>query len=265
MNAFAANGDGTVSDAATGLVWSQADSGVGMNWPAALDYCEALSLGGSDAWRLPSVKELQSIVDYSRSPDATGSAAIDPLFGATPITNEGGQPDFAHYWSSTTHIGGVEPVQDAAYVAFGRALGNMEQFGGWIDVHGAGAQRSDPKISVSANQADGFGPQGDARRADNFARCVRGGDVIRVAGDDPSTLTLPIATAGPPSDAGTGEGGQGQPPNQGGNGQAGPPQEAIIACVGQAEGATCSFQTPNGMMSGVCSSGSGTLACGPGR
>ena len=39
-------------------------------------------------WRLPNAKEMQSIVDYSRVPDATGSAAIDPVFSITEITNE---------------------------------------------------------------------------------------------------------------------------------------------------------------------------------
>jgi hypothetical protein len=45
----------------------------------------------------------------------------------------------------------------------------------WIDMHGAGAQRSDPKSGDPANWPKGHGPQGDAIRITNFARCVRGG------------------------------------------------------------------------------------------
>lgn len=257
QNAFVDNGNGTITDNATGLTWAQADNGAGINWGEALAYCEALTLGGADDWRLPSIKELQSIVDYSRSPDATGSAAIDPLFSVTAITNEGGQTDYPHFWSSTTHIGGVEPANNAAYVAFGRALGNMDQFGGWVDVHGAGAQRSDPKLTVSANEVNGFGPQGDARRANNFARCVRGGDVMRVAGDDPSTLTLPIAT---------GAQGQGQPgQGQGQPGQGQPPQEAFAACTGLPTGAACTVNTPQGTVNGTCQMPptASNLACVP--
>ena len=43
-----------------------------------------------------------------------------------------------------------------------------------LDVHGAGAQRSDPKIGNPADYPHGLGPQGDVRRIYNFVRCVRG-------------------------------------------------------------------------------------------
>ncbi len=62
------------------------DSGEGLNWEDALAWVEQNNaeayLGYSD-WRLPDAKELQSIVDYTRSPDTTGSAAIDPVFDVT--------------------------------------------------------------------------------------------------------------------------------------------------------------------------------------
>jgi len=265
QNEFVDNLDGTVTDIATGLTWMQADNGIGVNWGEALAYCEALTLNGMDDWRLPNIKELQSIVDYSRSPDGTDSAAIDPLFSTSRITNEAGQSDYPHFWSSTTHIGGMDPASAAAYIAFGRALGNMDNLG-WVDVHGAGAQRSDPKLMVPADQTNGFGPQGDARRVDNYVRCVQGGDVVLVEGDDPSTLTLPTV-AGPPSsppDQGQsaqppGQSNTGQPPNQGQ-----PPQAAIDACMSLAEGASCTIWTPNGSnIDGVCRPLDSTLACTP--
>jgi len=40
VNDFADNGDGTVTDSATGLMWSQTDSGEGMNWEAALAFAQ---------------------------------------------------------------------------------------------------------------------------------------------------------------------------------------------------------------------------------
>ena len=173
QNDFTDNSDGTVTDRATGLTWQQADSGDGMDWADALAYAENLTLAGHTDWRLPNAKELQSIVDYSRSPDATGTAAIDPVFACTGITNEAGQPDYPCIWSSTTHARADGSGTAAAYVAFGRAMGFMH--GRWLDVHGAGAQRSDPKTGDPSRFSRGRGPQGDAIRILNVVRCVRGG------------------------------------------------------------------------------------------
>jgi hypothetical protein len=57
-----------------------------------------------------------------------------------------------------------------AYVSFGRAMGYMDS---WQDVHGAGAQRSDPKEGDASDWPTGNGPQGDAIRIFNFVRPVR--------------------------------------------------------------------------------------------
>jgi hypothetical protein len=178
-NNFTDNGNGTICDNATGLMWMQDDSGQGMNWPDALTYAENFQFGGYSDWRLPDVKELQSIVDYTRSPSTTGSAAIDPLFQCTGITNEAGTDDFPFYWTSTTHVNwSAMAASCAAYVSFGRAMGYMTDPGnpsiaGWIDVHGAGCQRSDPKTGNAADFPYGRGPQGDAIRILNHVRLVR--------------------------------------------------------------------------------------------
>ncbi len=145
-NNFVDNGDHTVTDTATYLMWSQTDSNQGFNWQDALAWVQTQNaanyLGHSD-WRLPNAKELQSIVDYTRSPDTTASAAIDPIFNCTQITNEAGQADYPWYWTSTTHASSNGMAARAVYVCFGRSMGYMN--GSWLDVHGAGAQRSDPK------------------------------------------------------------------------------------------------------------------------
>jgi hypothetical protein len=171
-NSFVHNGDGTVTDIATGLMWQQADSGHGMNWEDALAYAENLELAGYTDWRLPNAKELQSLVDYSRSPDTTGSPAIDPLFSCTGITNLAGQADFPFYWTGTTHISANGSGMRAAYVAFGRGMGQMNDV--IMDVHGAGCQRSDPKDGDTADYPlAGQGPQGDVQRVFNYVRVVR--------------------------------------------------------------------------------------------
>lgn len=175
MNSLTDNGDGTITDSSTSLMWSKSDSGSGMNWEDALAWVQEKNtenyLGYSD-WRLPDIKELQSIVDYSRSPETSDSAAISPLFECTQIINEAGQADYPYFWSSTTHKSWNGKGSSAAYVAFGSAPGYMN--GRWVDVHGAGAQRSDPKSGSAAEYPEGHGPQGDAIRIDNFVRLVRG-------------------------------------------------------------------------------------------
>ncbi len=181
-NSFTDNGDGTITDAATGLMWMQDDSKSGMNWNDALSYAETFTYAGHSDWRLPDAKELQSIVDYTRSPQTTSSAAIDPLFKSTQITNEAGEVDYPFYWSSTTHASWATGNEGAwgIYVCFGRAMGNeLAMPGGiptginWTDIHGAGAQRSDPKEGDPGAYPTGHGPQGDAVRILNYVRLVR--------------------------------------------------------------------------------------------
>ena len=182
VNEFTDNLNETVSDDATGLMWQQSDTG-STNWDDAVSQCEAATTGSYDDWRLPNAKELQSILDYSRTPDTHAQAAIDPVFAATSFDNEEGETDWGYYWSSSTHIDNDGDGTNAAYVSFGRALGYME--GNILDVHGAGAQRSDDKVDVSsepgAQSAEGAngtfyykGPQGDILRNNNMVRCVRG-------------------------------------------------------------------------------------------
>ncbi len=94
---FIDHGDGTVTDTCIGLMWQKdtadidgsGDIGDGdmVLWKDALQYCENLEFAGYTDWRLPNVRELQSIADYQRS-----NPAIDPVFGA--VSN--------WYWSSTT-------------------------------------------------------------------------------------------------------------------------------------------------------------------
>ncbi|MBU2548450.1 MAG: DUF1566 domain-containing protein, partial [Proteobacteria bacterium] len=84
------NGDGTVTDINSGLMWQQVSISA-RAWENALSYCENLALGGYEDWRLPTWKELQSIVDLGRS-----APAIDGIFTNTESGN---------YWSSTSCTG----------------------------------------------------------------------------------------------------------------------------------------------------------------
>lgn len=82
-------GNGAVTDQRTGLAWQQQDDGQLRNWEGAIAYCEGLTLAERSDWRLPNVKELESLTDDSR-----WNPAIDPIF--TGVRSN-------YYWSSTTY------------------------------------------------------------------------------------------------------------------------------------------------------------------
>lgn len=85
---------GIVTDNKTGLQWQDdysdnGDTVKSAKWTDAIIYCEGLSLGGHDDWRLPNFNELYYLADRSRV-----NPAIDPAF-------QNAHP--GHYWSSTSY------------------------------------------------------------------------------------------------------------------------------------------------------------------
>jgi hypothetical protein len=80
---------GTVYDTKTKLTWQQTVSSTTNTWADSKAYCAGVgaSLGGT-GWRLPTLKEVQTIVDYSRA-----NPSIDPT--AFPATQD------VAYWSSS--------------------------------------------------------------------------------------------------------------------------------------------------------------------
>jgi hypothetical protein len=81
-------GTGTILDTKTNLTWQQPAPTGTYTWANAKTYCSTLGTG----WRLPTIKELQTLVDYSRS----DSPKIDSAFSGTVAD---------HYWSSTVLAG----------------------------------------------------------------------------------------------------------------------------------------------------------------
>jgi hypothetical protein len=57
----------TWKDNATGLTWSIKDNESDTNWVQASNYCKNLSLEGQKDWRLPTIKELETIYDKRQS------------------------------------------------------------------------------------------------------------------------------------------------------------------------------------------------------
>jgi hypothetical protein len=89
---YANNGDGTVMDRVTGLIWQQVDDGTQRTWGQSVTYCQDLELGGQTDWRLPSRWELLSAVDAGRF-----NPALNPVFSCTNNVNV--------YWANTDDLG----------------------------------------------------------------------------------------------------------------------------------------------------------------
>ncbi len=86
------NGDGTVTDQRTGLMWARTETAAAVTWEESFAAASASTLGGYTDWRVPNIKELRSLhTDYSVRP------SIDTKF--FPNTAQ------AIFWSSTTQIG----------------------------------------------------------------------------------------------------------------------------------------------------------------
>jgi len=170
-NKFIDNGDGTITDEATGLTWQQEDSKTALDWKSALVYADNLNLASHTDWRLPTIKELQSLAVYDNNVDKSEKASISELFQTSKRNNPDGSLNFPYYWSSTTLLDGPQPGNQAAYVCFGKASAFFN--GRYVDAHGTGAVRSDLKYPQHANYPISFGPQGDLVYVRNFVRCVR--------------------------------------------------------------------------------------------
>jgi len=104
--AFEDHSNGAVTDLDTGLMWAKCslgqsgdDCGTGeastVTWQAALDQAEAATLSGFEDWRVPTIKELLSLVDY----DAFEPAIDTQVFPQTGL---------GLYWSSSTTLNNPE-------------------------------------------------------------------------------------------------------------------------------------------------------------
>ena len=99
---FKDNGDGTVTDNLTQLIWLKNANCFGeRSWSVASDYCAGLANGqcglvddsNAGDWRLPDIRELQSLVDY------------DSFQPALPLRHPFTGAKHNYYWSSTSYVG----------------------------------------------------------------------------------------------------------------------------------------------------------------
>jgi hypothetical protein len=93
---FHDNGDGTVTDMTTRLLWQKDSSPTPLTQPLAMSYCQTLHLAGHCDWRLPTRIELGTLVDYTK-PKALGPLIDTTVFNVSVMPNA--------YWTSSLVAG----------------------------------------------------------------------------------------------------------------------------------------------------------------
>jgi len=141
---FSDNGDGTVTERVASLIWLKETDGVKRDWESSIQYCEDLSFAGYDDWKLPSNKELVSLVDLRKQ-----KPAIDT--GFFPDTDYK-----AYYWSRTPE------TRDAFRNMMSESTVQPED----IDINNAHENAFFQSFMLGGNWR---GP----RRMEGLARCVR--------------------------------------------------------------------------------------------
>ncbi len=101
---FTDNGDLTVTDSGTRLMWER-DGGVGKNWEAALAYCEQLDLAGHEDWRAPNIRELWTLFDFSLQGSSIDPAYFTDLEVGILLSSTTRQSNQVRAWAVTNQTG----------------------------------------------------------------------------------------------------------------------------------------------------------------
>ena len=117
-NHFTDNSDGTITDNLTQLIWQKVTNPSALTWEQALAYAEGLSLGASSEWRLPNIKELQSLNDEtltnpSVNTDYFSSIGVKNYWSSTSLPN---QTTEAWYWNTKFGITTYDLKTNSNYV-----------------------------------------------------------------------------------------------------------------------------------------------------
>jgi len=90
--------NGIVTDSTSGLEWEAEPAGP-LTWQEAMDYAATLRLGGHDDWRVPTIEELLTLVDYSR---------VNPATDLPRMPSE-------WFWSSSSYAGSASTAWDVLF------------------------------------------------------------------------------------------------------------------------------------------------------
>jgi Protein of unknown function (DUF1566) len=146
--AYVDSGDGTITDMSTGLMWEKKDRAGGLHdkdntylwsgngaeetiwdWLDDVNAEGGTGFAGHNDWRIPNVKELQSLVSYGRG--GGGAEAIEPAFNTNCVPmcamDDCSCTDTFNYWSATTDVIGSD---SAWFVSFSDGHVGLDGKGG---------------------------------------------------------------------------------------------------------------------------------------
>lgn len=111
------NMDGSVTDTVTSLMWEHAPGSPLSDQAGAITYCTGLTIGGHTDWRVPSMRELLSLIDRTRS-----NTAIDPIFPSAPL---------GYIWSSDDDVSNTQ-LAWTVYTFAGATTTYLKNFAGGV-------------------------------------------------------------------------------------------------------------------------------------
>lgn len=114
------NNDETVTDNVTGLMWQQIPSSEDFSWEDAKEYCENLELAGYDNWRMPNLKELFSISDFSSGWPYINTDYFE--LASSEVTKD------EQFWSSNLYVGVTVERQDNAAFGVNHVTGHIKTY-----------------------------------------------------------------------------------------------------------------------------------------
>lgn len=115
---FIDNGDDTITDRATGLMWEKIPSSSTYTWSAAIAHAEQLTLAGYTNWRLPNINELLSLINYNSYYNATYSPFFDAMQTGSYFSSTAYKEYIWFKWGIDFYIGlnAYYDITDAYYV-----------------------------------------------------------------------------------------------------------------------------------------------------
>ncbi|QDO94953.1 DUF1566 domain-containing protein [Formosa sediminum] len=131
LSAYKDNDDGTITDLNTGLMWQKTPANTRYNFYDAFTYVEQLELGGYTDWRLPTIKELYSLLNSNGELHPRNLEQSKPYINTNyfDFNYDKRMPFAGQYWSSTKYVKGpIQNIEIEGAFGFNFADGHIKAY-----------------------------------------------------------------------------------------------------------------------------------------